>query len=63
MSVYDVTYETLGPTHPVICTSEYMGEYSPPKKGMELERYSLLNLSSINPERSLDTHKIFHHEK
>ena len=62
MSVYDVTYKTLGHTHPVISTAADMGEYSPPNKWMELERYSLLNLSSINPEILLETHKIFHPE-
>ena len=59
MSVYDVTYETLGHTHPVICTSAYMGEYIPPNKGVELERYYLLTLSGINLEISLETHIIF----
>ena len=62
MSVYDVTYKNLGHTHPGISTAEDMGEYIPPKKGMELERDSLLTLSSINPEISLETHKIFHPE-
>ena len=36
MSVYDVTYETLGHTHPGISTAVDMGEYIPSKKGMEL---------------------------
>ena len=30
---------------------------------MELESNSLSNLSSIHPEKSLDTHEIFHPEK
>ena len=34
MSVYDVTYETLGHTHPGISTEAEMGEYSPTKKGL-----------------------------
>ena len=62
MSVYDVTYETLGHTHPEISTAEDMGEYSPPNKGIYLERDSLLTLSSINMVISLETHKIFHPE-
>ena len=62
MSVYDVTYKTLGNTHPGISTPEDMGKNSPPKKGVEMERDPLLTLSSINPERSLETHKIFHLE-
>ena len=62
LSVYDVTYETLSNTHPEISTSAYMGEYSPPKKGTELERDSLLTLSGINPERSLEAYKISHPE-
>ena len=60
MSVYDVIYETLGHTHPGISTVKDMGEYSTPKKIIELERDSLWNLSTINPEISLETHKIFH---
>ena len=40
-----------------------MGEYSPYNKGIELESNLLLNLSVINPERSLETHKISHPEK
>ena len=36
MSVYDVTHETLSHTHPVIYTPSDKGEYSTPKKGMEL---------------------------
>ena len=51
MSVYDVTNKTIGHTHPVIYTAADMGEYSPPKKGMELEMNLSLKLSSINPER------------
>ena len=39
-----------------------MCEYSTPKKGMELENDSLLNLSIINMEISLETHKIFNPE-
>ena len=39
-----------------------MGEYSTPKKWKELERGSVLNVSSINPEISLGTHVIFHPE-
>ena len=62
MSVYDVTYKTLSHTHPGISTSAYMEEYSPPNKGMEPERNFSLSLSSINPEISLKTHKIFHPE-
>ena len=63
MSVYDVTYETLGHKHPRISTTADMDEYIPPKKGMELDRDSLLTLSSINLERSLKIHRIFHPEK
>ena len=36
MSVYDVTYETIGYTHHGIYNAAEMGEYIPPKKGMEL---------------------------
>ena len=50
----------IGHTHPGIYTSAYMGEHSLPKKGMDLERNLSLNPSSINPERLLETHKIFH---
>ena len=60
MSVYDVTYETLGHTHPVISTAAEMGENGPLKKGMQLKSDSLLTLSGINLEISLETHKIFH---
>ena len=38
MSVYDVTLKTIGPPHTRISTAADMGENSPPKKGMELER-------------------------
>ena len=62
MSVYDVTYKTLGHTHPGTSTAAAMGEYSPHKKRMELEMYSLLTVSSINLGRSLETHKIFQPE-
>ena len=61
MSVYDVTYKTLGHTYPGIYTASEMGEYSPSKKGMELERNFSFTLSSIK-EISLDPHKIFHPE-
>ena len=60
MSVYEVTYETLGHKHPGISTAADMGWYSLTKKGMELERDYLLTLSIINPEISLDIHKIFY---
>ena len=41
MSVYDVTYKTLGNTHLVISTAEYMGEYSlPDKRNLSLRYYS-----------------------
>ena len=43
-------------------TAAEMGKYSLSKKGMELERNFSLNLSSINPELSLETYKIFHPE-
>ena len=59
MSVYDVTYKTLGHTHPGIFTSAEMGQHSPYKKGMELERNFSFTPSSIK-ERSLEPHKIFH---
>ena len=58
MSVYYVTYETLFHTHPVIYTAAEMVEYSPYKKGWELERNFSFTLSSIK-ERSLEPHKIF----
>ena len=63
MSVYDVAYKKLGHTHPVISNATKMGEHSPHKKEVELERDYSLILSIINPERSLETHKIFHPEK
>ena len=44
MSVYDVTYKTLGHTHPGFSTATDMGKYSPHNKGMELEWVYLLNL-------------------
>ena len=62
MSVYNVTYKTLGHTHPGTSAAVEMGEYSPPKKGMKLESNFSLTLSNINPERSLDTHKILYSE-
>ena len=40
-----------------------MGEYSPPKNGMESERNLSLKIYTVNPERSLENHKIFHTEK
>ena len=49
MPVYDITYKTLGHTHPGISTAAKMGEYTPPKKGMELGSNALGNLSSIHP--------------
>ena len=60
MSVYEVTYINLGHTNPLMSTAAEMGEYSPSDKGMELERNFSLTLSIINPEISLETHKIFH---
>ena len=63
MSVYEITYKTIGQTHHVIYTAEEMGEYSPPKKGMEVERNLSLTLSIINTKILLETHKIFHLEK
>ena len=44
MSVYDVTYKTLGHTRPIISTAAEVDEYSLPKKWLESERYYLLNL-------------------
>ena len=38
MSVYDVTSNTLGQTYPGIYTEAEIDEYSPSKKGVELER-------------------------
>ena len=55
MSVYDVTYETLGYTHPVFYNAVEMGEYSPYKKVVELERSLSFTLSSIK-EISLKPH-------
>ena len=37
-----------------------MGEYIPPKKGIELESNLLFKLSSIYTEISVETNKIFH---
>ena len=51
MSVYDVTYKTLGNTHPGISTASEVGEYSLPKKGMKLESNFSLILEIINLER------------
>ena len=59
ISVHGITYETLCHTNPVISTAEEMGEYRQPKKGMELEINLSLTLSSIHPEISLVTYKIF----
>ena len=59
MSVQDITYETLGHTHPVISTASDLGKCSLPKKGMKLERNFSLTLSSIDPDISLQTHKYF----
>ena len=50
MSVYDVTYKTVVHANPVISNESEMGEYSLPNTVMEMVRYSLLNLSSINME-------------
>ena len=60
LSVYDITYETLGHTHPVIFTVTDNAEYIPTKTDMELESNSLLTPSSIHPEKSMETHEIFH---
>ena len=49
MSVYDVTYETLGHIYPVIYTAAEVGEYILPKKGIKFERNFSLTLSIINP--------------
>ena len=62
MSFYDITYKTIGHTYPVISTEADMGEYSPPKKWVQLERNLSLTLTIITPERSLETHKRFHPE-
>ena len=37
VSVYDIIYKILGHTHLWIYTTSDMGEYRPPKKGVELE--------------------------
>ena len=63
LSVYRVTYKNLGHTHPGNGTAAEKGEYRPTQKYMEPERNSLSNLSSIHPEKSLDTHEIFYPEK
>ena len=63
MSVYKITYQTLYHTYPGISTAADIGKYSPSTICMELERDLSLTLSSINPEISLETHKIFHPEK
>ena len=63
MSVYDVTYETLGYTQLGISTTPEVGEYSLPKKGTELENNSSLTPSMINLNISLETHKMFHPEE
>ena len=60
MSGNCMTYETLGNTHPA---TEEVGEFTPPKKMIESEMSCSLTLSINNRERSLKTHKIFHHEK
>ena len=61
MLVYDLTYKALGHTHTEFYTASDMGEYSPSKKSMELERTLSFTLSSIE-EISLEPHKIFHPE-
>ena len=63
MSVQDITYETLGHTHPGFYTSAEMGECISHNKEMELESNISLILSSINLERLWDTHKRVHTEK
>ena len=40
----------------------YIFEYRPPDKGIALEINLSSTLSIINPERSLETHKIFYPE-
>ena len=62
MSVYDITYKSLGHTRPIIYTTEEMGEYLPPKTGIELDGNLSLTLSSSTAEISLQTYKIFHSE-
>ena len=49
MSVYDVTYKTLGHTNLIIYTAVDVVEYIPYKQGVYLERNFSLTLSSINP--------------
>ena len=61
MPVYDVTYENLSYTHPVIYTAAKMGEYIPSKKRMKMKRNLSFTLSSTK-ERSLEPHKICHPE-
>ena len=63
LSVYDITYKTLGHINSRINAEADNGEYIPPKKGMELENNFSSILSSINNERTLETHEIFHPEK
>ena len=63
MSLYDITYKNLGRTQPLIFTALEMGEYRTQKKRIKLECNFPLNLSSIHPEISLDTHKLFLTEK
>ena len=63
LSVYDMTYKALGRTCTGIFILSDKDEYNPPNKDMELERNYLLTLSSIHPEKSLETHEIFHPEK
>ena len=57
MSVYDITYKTLGHTHHRNGTAAQKGERIPTKKEKEFEKNYLLNLPSIHPEKSLDTHE------
>ena len=42
MSVYDVTYKTLGHKQPGIYTAADMGEYSNSKKGMKMGKEFLI---------------------
>ena len=44
MTVCDVTYKNLGHKNPGIYTVAEMSEYSPPKKGMDLESNFALTL-------------------
>ena len=62
-SVYSIKYKNLGRTHPGNGTAEEKGEYIPTNKYTESERKSLSNLSSIHPEKSVDTQEIFQPEK